>query len=189
LGCDNKLTRKTLLGFLYGIKIIDFTQVLSGPYCTQLLADLGATVVKVEPPSGDSTREWGPPFINGQSAYFLSLNRNKRSLALDLSRKPKATEVALRIAKESDVLVENFRPGVMQKLGLGFDVIKKVNPRIVYCSISGYGQTGPLSHKPGYDIAAFAASGLMSITGEEHWGRNVWSHCHRFCAGWQSFGG
>jgi crotonobetainyl-CoA:carnitine CoA-transferase CaiB-like acyl-CoA transferase len=153
--------------FLTGVDVLDFTQVLSGPYCTQLLADLGARVTKVEPRFGDSTRQWGPPFQGGQSAYFLSLNRNKRSLAIDLSKGGSARQVALHLASRSQVLVENFRPGVMKKLGLGYESVTKVNPRIIYCSISGYGQYGPLSHKPGYDIAAFAASGIMSITGEE----------------------
>src|SRR5579872_4171148 len=127
------------LGFLSGTKVLDFSQVLSGPYCTQLLADLGAEVIKIEPPSGDSTREWGPPFIGPLSAYFTSLNRNKKSVKLDLSKKPIGTEVALTLAKQCDVLVENFRPGVMSKLGLGYEVVKKLNPKIIYCSISGYG--------------------------------------------------
>jgi crotonobetainyl-CoA:carnitine CoA-transferase CaiB-like acyl-CoA transferase len=164
------MKRRETQSFLHGTRVLDFTQVLSGPFCTQMLADLGANVIKIEPPYGDTTREWGPPFIDGESAYFLSLNRNKKSIALDLSNKPKATKIALKMARECDVLVENFRPGVMASLGLGYERIKRINPKIVYCSVSGYGQTGPLSHKPGYDIAAFAASGIMSITGEESGG-------------------
>ncbi len=150
------------------IRILDFTQVLSGPFCTQLLADLGADVIKVEPPRGDDTRNWGPPFLGKESAYFLSLNRNKRSIVIDLQRGNKGRKILEKIVKSSDVLAENFRPGVMAKLGLDYARIKKINPRIIYCSISGYGQNGPLSHKPGYDIAAFAASGIMSFTGEEN---------------------
>ncbi len=146
---------------------MDFSQILSGPYCTQLLGDLGADIYKVEPLYGDGTRKWGPPFIKGESAYFLSINRNKKSIAMDLTKRPEATSIALRMASKCDVLIENFRPGVMSKLGLDYDVVRKHNSRIVYCSLSGYGQSGPLSHKPGYDIAAFAASGIMSITGEE----------------------
>ncbi len=152
---------------MHGIKILDFTEVLSGPYCTQLLADLGAELLKVEPPWGDETRKWGPPFISKESAYYLSLNRNKKSIVIDLSSGKDGQQVAMRLAKHCDVVIENFRPGVMAKLKLGYEDIKKENPSAIYCSISGYGQSGPMSHKPGYDIAAFAASGIMSITGEE----------------------
>lgn len=127
---------------------------------------MGAEVIKVEPPGGDATRKWGPPFQGTNSSYFLSLNRNKRSIALDLSKRG-GIEIARRVASKCDVVVENFRPGVMAKLGLAYTEVKRINPEIVYCSISGYGQTGPLKHKPGYDIAAYAASGIMSITGEE----------------------
>ncbi len=148
---------------------MDFSQVLTGPYCTQLLADMGADVIKVEPPGGDSTRKWGPPIQGTDSSYFLSLNRNKRSIALDLSER-NGVEIANALVKRSDVIVENFRPGVMAKFGLSYREVKKINPSVIYCSISGYGQTGPLKHKPGYDIAAFAASGIMSITGEEKGG-------------------
>jgi crotonobetainyl-CoA:carnitine CoA-transferase CaiB-like acyl-CoA transferase len=165
------LALKTRSKFAYplsGIKVLDFTEVLSGPYCTQILADLGAEVIKVEPPWGDGTRRWGP-FSCGDSAYFLSLNRNKKSIAIDLSgRKEAGRNAVLRLAQKCDVLVESYRPGVMSsKLKLGYEEIKKVNPSIIYCSISGYGQEGPLSRKPAYDLAAFAASGIMSITGEE----------------------
>lgn len=153
-------------GPLEGIRILDFSQVLAGPYCTQILGDMGAKVIKVEPPGGDATRKWGPPFQGRNSSYFLSLNRNKRSIVLDLGKRS-GIEIARKFASKCDVVVENFRPGVMAKLGLAYAEVKKVNREIVYCSISGYGQTGPLKQKPGYDIAAFAASGIMSITGEE----------------------
>jgi crotonobetainyl-CoA:carnitine CoA-transferase CaiB-like acyl-CoA transferase len=160
-----------LEGPLSKIRILDFTEVLSGPYCTQILADLGAEVIKIEPPWGDGTRKWGPPFLSGDSSYYLSLNRNKKSVVIDLSfGNEKGRSVALRLAKVCDVLIESFRPGVMKKLGLDYEHVRKVNPRIIYCSISGYGQSGPLSHKPGYDITAYAASGIMSITGEERGG-------------------
>ncbi len=144
---------------------MDLSQVLSGPYCTQILGDLGAEVIKVEPPGGDGTRKWGPPFLKGESAYFLSVNRNKKSIVVDLKKGKIAREIIRKIAKDVDVFVENFRPGVVRELGVSYRTIRKLNPKIVYCSISGYGQTGPLSQKPGYDIAAYAASGIMSITG------------------------
>ncbi|MGI0078386.1 MAG: CaiB/BaiF CoA transferase family protein [Nitrososphaerales archaeon] len=153
-------------GPLEGVRILDFTQVLAGPYCTQILGDMGADVIKVEPPGGDATRKWGPPFQGVDSAYFHSVNRNKKSIVLDLT-KQRGREIAKNLAKSCDVIVENFRPGVMAKLDLSYASIRKVSPDIIYCSISGYGQTGPLKNKPGYDIAAYAASGIMSITGEE----------------------
>jgi crotonobetainyl-CoA:carnitine CoA-transferase CaiB-like acyl-CoA transferase len=156
-------------GPLEGVRVLDFTQVLAGPYCTQILGDLGADIVKVEPPKGDSTRKWGPPFQGGESSYFLSLNRNKRSIVLDLAKRS-GVKVAKELAKKSDVIIENFRPGVMSKFGLSYREIQKLNRTIVYCSISGYGQSGPLRNKPGYDISAYAASGIMSVTGEERGG-------------------
>ncbi len=151
---------------LSGIKVLDFSEVLAGPYCSQLLGDLGAEIIKVEPPWGDSSREFGPPFIGKNSAYYYSINRNKRSIAIDLSTS-KGKQIALQIASKCDVVLESFRPGVMKKLGLGYADIKKGNSSVIYCSISGYGQNGPLSGKPGYDLSANAASGIMSITGEE----------------------
>jgi len=155
-------------GPLSGTKVLDLSQVLTGPYCTQILGDLGADVIKVEPPGGDGTRKWGPPFIGGESAYFLSVNRNKRSIVIDLKAGNDARRILRRIAKKADVMIENFRPGVASELGIPYRLMKRINPRLIYCSISGYGQTGPLKHKPGYDIAAFAASGIMSITGEKN---------------------
>jgi formyl-CoA transferase/CoA:oxalate CoA-transferase len=132
-----------------------------------MLADMGADVVKVEPPGrGDETREWGPPFVNGESTYFMSINRNKRSIVLDLKAK-EGLGVVRKLAADSDVLVENFRPGTAERLGVGYAAMRKINPRLIYCSISGFGQTGPDKDRPGYDLAVFASSGMMSITGEE----------------------
>jgi crotonobetainyl-CoA:carnitine CoA-transferase CaiB-like acyl-CoA transferase len=150
---------------LDGVTILDFTRVLSGPYCTMLLADMGARVIKIEQPGrGDDTRAWGPPFVNGESAYFLSINRNKESLTLDLKH-PAAREALDRLLPEADVLVENFRPGTMERLALGYDAIAARYPRLVYCSISGFGQTGPRREEPGYDAVMQGEGGLMSITG------------------------
>ncbi|MEW6081194.1 MAG: CoA transferase [Bacillota bacterium] len=152
---------------LENTRVLDLTRVLAGPYCTMILADLGAHVIKVEMPgSGDDTRQWGPPFQNGESAYFLSINRNKKSLALNLKR-PRGREVFLKLLDSSDVLVENFRPGTMESLGLGYETLRASNPGLVYCSISGFGQTGPYSQRPGYDLLMQGMGGLMSITGEE----------------------
>ena len=160
---DNE-QRKTGLP-LEGVKVLDLTRAMPGPYCTMMLADLGADVIKIEPPGGDETRLWGPPFIGEESTYFLSVNRNKKSIVIDL-RKEEGVEIIRRLAASSQVLVENYRPGTTEKLGISYPEVKKVNPSIVYCSISGFGQTGPSKEKPGYDIIAFAASGVMSITGE-----------------------
>jgi formyl-CoA transferase/CoA:oxalate CoA-transferase len=150
---------------LDGITVLDFTRVLSGPYCTMQLADMGARVIKVEQPgTGDDTRAWGPPFVNGESAYFLSLNRTKESLTLDLKH-PGASRVVDALLAKTDVLVENFRPGTMSRLGLGREQLEGRFPRLVYCSISGFGQTGPRRSEPGYDAVVQAEGGLMSITG------------------------
>ena len=146
---------------LDGIRVLDLSRVLAGPYCTMLLADLGADVVKVERPGeGDETRTWGPPYVGGESAYFLSINRGKRSVALDLAR-PDAQEVLARLARESDVVVENFRPGVAERLGGGYERLARENPELVYCSITGFGD-----ERPGYDFVVEAESGLMAVTGE-----------------------
>jgi crotonobetainyl-CoA:carnitine CoA-transferase CaiB-like acyl-CoA transferase len=150
---------------LDGITIVDFTRVLSGPYCTMLLADMGARVVKIEQPGkGDDTRQWGPPFAEGESAYFLSINRNKESVTLDLKARDSRAALEQLIAK-ADVVVENFRPGTMSKLALDYATLAPRYPRLVYCSISGFGQTGPRRHEPGYDAVMQAEGGLMSITG------------------------
>jgi crotonobetainyl-CoA:carnitine CoA-transferase CaiB-like acyl-CoA transferase len=151
---------------LDGLLILDFTRVLSGPYCTMLLADMGARVIKIEHPGrGDDTRGWGPPFLGEESVYFLSINRNKESLTLDL--KQAAARRALdRLLDRADVLVENFRPGAMERLGLDYTTVAARCPRLVYCSISGFGQTGPRRAEAGYDAVMQGEGGLMSITGE-----------------------
>ena len=152
-------------GPLDGIRVLDLTRVLAGPYCTMFLGDLGAEVVKVEQPGvGDDTRGWGPPFTGGESAYFLCVNRNKKSITIDL----KSTEgVALlrRLAERADVLIENFRPGTMERLDLGEKDLRAANPRLIYASLSGFGADGPMSDAPGYDLIVQAWGGLMSITG------------------------
>ena len=151
---------------LHGITVLDFTRVLSGPYCTMLLGDMGARVIKIEHPArGDDTRGWGPPFQGSESAYFLSVNRNKESVTLDL-KNPRASEVLAKLLDRTDVLVENFRPGAMARLGLGYEELAARYSRIVYCSISGFGQTGPRSAQAGYDAVMQAEGGLMSITGD-----------------------
>lgn len=150
---------------LTGIKVIDLTRILSGPYCTMTLADLGAEVIKIETPQGDDTRQWGPPFIQDESTYFLSVNRNKKSMVLNL-KEAKGKEVFFKLIQDADVVVENFRPGTLKKLGIDYGVLKKQNPGIILASISGFGQTGTYSQKPGYDILAQGMGGLMSVTGE-----------------------
>jgi crotonobetainyl-CoA:carnitine CoA-transferase CaiB-like acyl-CoA transferase len=152
-------------GPLAGLTVVDFTRVLSGPYCTMLLADMGARVIKIEQPGrGDDTRAWGPPFVKDQSAYFLSINRNKESLTFDLKR-PEAQRLLDGLIGRADVVVENFRPGTMERLGFGYDALAARYPRLVYCSISGFGQTGPRRTEPGYDAVVQAEGGLMSVTG------------------------
>lgn len=147
------------------ITVLDLTRVLSGPYCTMLLADMGARVVKVEQPrKGDDTRAWGPPFLDGESAYFLSVNRNKESVTLDFKH-PEGRRLLDRLLAKSDVLVENFRPGTLAKIGLDYASLAEAHPRLVYCSISGFGQTGPRTREAGYDAVVQAEGGLMSITG------------------------
>ena len=150
---------------LDGITVLDLTRVLSGPYCTMLLADMGARVIKLEQPGkGDDTRAWGPPFLEGESAYFLSINRNKESVTLDF-KQPEGRAVLDRLIAKSDVLVENFRPGTLARLGLDYQTLAAKHPRLIYCSISGFGHTGPRSKEPGYDAIMQAEGGLMSITG------------------------
>ena len=149
---------------LQGTLVADFSRVLAGPVCTQLLADLGARVIKVEHPDGDDMRHVGPASIGGLSAAFLSLNRGKQSIVLDLAT-PAGHEVAIELVRRADVLVENFTPGVMERLELGYDTVAKINPRLVYCSVSAYGQTGTLARRSGYDPVIQAESGLMSLNG------------------------
>jgi len=150
---------------LDGITVVDLTRVLSGPYCTMLLADMGARVIKIERPgTGDDTRAWGPPFVKGESSYFLSINRNKESVALDF-KEPRGRALLDGLIARADVLVENFHPGTLEALGLGYAALADRDPRLVYCSITGFGATGPLRHRPGYDAVVQAEGGLMSLTG------------------------
>ena len=150
---------------LQGVRVIDFSKILAGPLCTQYLADLGAEVIKVEPiGTGDDTRHW-PPFESGVGTVFLSVNRNKNSLAIDL-KSPAGLEACRRLAKVSDVAVESFSPGVAERLGVGYEDLKAINPRIVYCSISGYGTVGPMREGKGYDVILQSFTGMLSITGE-----------------------
>lgn len=147
------------------IRVLDLTRVLAGPYCTMFLGDLGAEVVKVEEPGlGDDTRLWGPPFAGGESAYFLCINRNKKSLSLNL-KSPRGVELLRQLAASADVLVENFRPGTMERLGLGDRDLRAANSRLIYASLSGFGADGPMKDWPGYDLIVQAWGGLMSITG------------------------
>src|ERR1039457_296880 len=153
-------------GPLAGVRILDLSRILSGPFATMIFADLGADVIKLENPrTGDDTREWAPPYQGDQSAYFLSVNRNKQGIAVDL-KSERGREIALRLADRADVVVENFRPGTAGRLGLGYDDLSARNPRVIYASISGFGQTGPYAAEPGYDAIAQALGGLMSVTGE-----------------------
>jgi crotonobetainyl-CoA:carnitine CoA-transferase CaiB-like acyl-CoA transferase len=159
---------------LEGIQVLDITRAMAGPYCTMMLGDLGADVIKVEQPGrGDESRGWGPPFVGepygpypGESAYFIATNRNKRSITINL-KSAEGQDVMRRLAGVSDVLVENFRTGVLDKMGLGYEDLRALNPRLVYCSISGYGRTGPYAERPGYDFIVQAEGGLMGITGPE----------------------
>lgn len=154
-------------GALTGLRVIDLSRVLGGPYCTQILADHGADVIKVEPPAGDETRAWGPPFTeDGHSWYFAGINRNKRAVTLDLST-PSGVDLLLGLLDGADVLVENFRAGTLQRWGLGYDdVLSQRFPRLVHCSITGFGADGPLGGLPGYDAVVQAMTGMMSVNGE-----------------------
>ncbi len=151
-------------GPLEGVVVLDCTQVMAGPFCAMLLADMGADVVKVEKPGGDDARRMGPPFINGESAAFLGVNRNKKSIVLDLKNEIDR-DVFRRMAARADVVVENFRPGTMARLGLGPDDLRRERTELIYASISGFGQTGPYADRPGYDLIAQGMSGMMSATG------------------------
>jgi glutaryl-CoA transferase len=150
---------------LNGIRVLDLSRVLAGPYCTMVLGDLGADVIKVESPEGDETRGWGPPFAGGESAYYLCVNRNKRSIVVNFKTEEGHT-IIHELIKRSDVLVENFRLGTLARFSLDFESASAINPNLIYCSITGFGQTGPLRDKPGYDFMIQAMGGLMSITGE-----------------------
>eukprot|EP01137_Pigoraptor_chileana_P014969 Opistho-2@70279 len=154
-------------GPLSGIRVVDLTRVLAGPFCTMQLGDLGADVIKIElPQTGDDTRAWGPPFVHGESAYFLCVNRNKRSITVNL-KSPEGVQIVRDLVAKSDVLVENYLPGKLASMGLGYETLSKVNPKLVYCSITGYGPTGPYKDRAGYDVIAAGMGGLMHITGPE----------------------
>ena len=151
---------------LEGLKVLDLTRVLAGPYATMILGDMGAEIIKIEAPkTGDDSRAFGP-YVNGESAYFMSINRNKRSITMNL-KSPEAVELFKKMVKEVDVVVENYRPGTMEKFGLGYDVLKEINPRLIYASASGFGQNGPYSKRAAYDAVVQAMGGIMSITGQE----------------------
>jgi crotonobetainyl-CoA:carnitine CoA-transferase CaiB-like acyl-CoA transferase len=153
------------MGALSGVRVVDLSRILAGPHCSQTLADHGADVIKIEPPGGDETRGWGPPFEDGESAYFRGLNRGKRGLALDLARAP-GRDILLRLLGGADVLVENFKAGTLERWGLGYEeVLQPRHPRLIHCRISGFGGDGPLGGLPGYDAVAQAMSGLMAING------------------------
>jgi crotonobetainyl-CoA:carnitine CoA-transferase CaiB-like acyl-CoA transferase len=155
-----------MAGPLSGFTVVDLTRVLSGPYCTMILADLGARVIKVEQPGkGDDTRHWGPPFLGAESAYFLSINRNKESVTVDF-KPAEGREVLERLIARADVFVENFRPGTIERAGFGWETVHQKFPKVVYASISGYGQTGPRREEAGYDAVMQAEGGLMSVTGD-----------------------
>jgi formyl-CoA transferase len=156
-------------GALAGLKVIDLTRVLGGPYCTMVLSDHGAEVIKIEPPQGDEVRDWGPPFHEGDASYFIGVNRNKKAIALDLA-KPEARAVLLRLLERADVLVENFKPGTMEKWGIGFATLAEKLPRLIHCRVSGFGADGPLGGFPGYDAIIQAMVGLMSINGTKETG-------------------
>ena len=152
---------------LAGLRVLDLSRVLAGPYCTMMLADYGADIVKIEPPEvGDDSRAFGP-FVGKESAYFMSLNRNKRSMALNFKRQAEV-ELFKEMVKHADVVVENYRPGTMEKFGIGYDELKKINPQIIYAACSGFGHSGPYQYKPAYDIIVQAMGGIMSVTGPEN---------------------
>lgn len=156
-----------LTSALKGIKILDLTRVLAGPYCSMILGDLGADVIKVEAPGGsDETRKWGPPFINDISAYYLCANRNKKGLTINLKSEA-GIQLIKELVQQSDVIINNFKTGTMERLGIDYDRLKEINPSIVYCSITGFGETGPYKDLPGYDFIIQAMSGIMSITGDQ----------------------
>jgi crotonobetainyl-CoA:carnitine CoA-transferase CaiB-like acyl-CoA transferase len=153
-------------GPLDGLRVVELARTLAGPYCGMLLADMGAEVIKVEQASvGDETRGYSPPEMNGESSYYLSLNRNKKGITANLKTK-EGQQIVKRLVGESDVLIENFRYGAMEKFGLNYDVLKKINPRLVYCAVTGFGRTGPMKDEPGYDLLLQGFGGIMSVTGE-----------------------
>jgi len=151
---------------LEGIRVVDLSRIIAGPFCSQILGDMGADVIKVEQPgSGDETRTWGPPFANGEAVYFFCVNRNKRSVTINL-KDPRGQVILRELVKRADILLENFKPGTLTKLGLDYEVLRHENPRLIYCAISGFGRTGPYAERGGFDVIAQAVGGLMGITGE-----------------------
>ena len=155
-----------MAGPLEGIRVVDLTRILAGPYCTMMLGDMGAEVIKIEhPQGGDDTRGWGPPFLNGVSTYFISINRNKKSLTLNL-KDERGKELLRDLIRKGDVVVENFRPGTLDKLGFSWEEIHRINPAVIFASLSGFGQTGPRKSEPGFDVVIQGEGGIMSITGE-----------------------
>jgi crotonobetainyl-CoA:carnitine CoA-transferase CaiB-like acyl-CoA transferase len=160
---DRKMT--SVGGPLQGMRVIELAHIMAGPVCGMMLADMGADVVKVEKPSGDDSRRFVPPEINGEAAAYMMMNRNKRGIALDLKTEG-AVQVLRKLLAEADVVIENYRKGTMAKLGLAYEDLAKVNPRLIYCEISGFGRTGPYAERGGFDLIAQGMSGLMSITGE-----------------------
>ena len=165
---DCNIYTPLLTSLLHGVRVVDASRVLAGPFCGQTLGDLGAEVLKIERPGeGDETRAWGPPFVEGFSAYFLSCNRNKRGLSLDLAHAD-GRAIFFALLEKSDVLIENFKTSSLAPLGISTDALFKVNPRLIICSISGYGRAGAAKDKPGYDFAIQAQSGFMSITGPKN---------------------
>ena len=151
---------------LQGIRVLDLTRIIAGPYCAMVLGDLGAEIIKIEQPKiGDESRAWGPPWLKEMSAYFVSINRNKKSLTLNLKH-PRGIEIFKSLVKTADVVLENFRPGTMEEMGLGYETLQRLNPRLVYCDMTGYGTDGPYVDKPGVDVIVSAIGGLMSITGQ-----------------------
>lgn len=160
---DRPVTERS--GPLSGMRVIELAHIMAGPVCGLMLADMGADVIKVEKPEGDDTRRFVPPDVNGESAAYMMMNRNKRCIVLDL-KKDAGREVLLKLVADADVVLENYRNGTMEKLGLGYETLRSVNPRLIYCSISGFGRTGPYADRGGFDLIAQGMSGLMSITGE-----------------------
>ncbi len=168
-GGKSKKTDKGQHGALAGVKVVDLTRVLGGPFATQLLADHGADVIKLEPPAGDEVRDWGPPFHEEDASYYIGINRNKRSVGLDLGQQG-GRDVLLRLLEGADVLIENFKPGSMEAWGIGYDTLKKKFPRLIYCKISGFGSDGPLGGFPGYDGIVGAMTGHYSVNGSQESG-------------------
>ena len=162
---EGQMTERQASGPLKGMKVIELAHIMAGPVCGLMLADMGADVIKVEKPDGDDSRRFLPPAIEGESAAYMMMNRNKRGLALNL-KDPAAVEALRRLLAEADVVIENYRMGTMERLGLGYETLREINPRLIYCEISGFGRTGPYAQRGGFDLIAQGMSGLMSITGE-----------------------